>query len=388
VEYKFLQEESWLVTPMVASLEQKRIVVKVGTSTLTAGGSQLNLARMVELVQQITHLRSAGHQMVLVSSGGIAAGREAMAYPDLAHFLPAKQMLAAVGQPRLMAIYTQLFNLYQQQIAQVLLTREDLADRRRYLNARNTLEALLGYGIIPIINENDTIATEEIRFGDNDNLSALVANVLEADLLLLLTDQDGLFTADPRKDPGAALIPQIGQSEIPAEVIAAARDSGKGLGTGGMASKLQAADLARRTGTAVIIANGAIDQVITRILSGETLGTFFSPLGSHLESRKRFLLAGIKDASGVLVADDGAVRALRSGGSLLPVGIVGTVGEFTRGQSVTICDPQDHPVAVGLVNYDIDDVRRISGKQSDQIDAILGYAYGSEVVHHDNLVLL
>ena len=383
------RKESLLVINMIGlPTNQKRIVVKVGTSTLTAGGKQLNLARMVELVRQIAHLRSIGHQMVLVSSGGIAAGCEAMAYPDLAHFLPAKQMLAAIGQPRLMAIYTQLFTLYQQQIAQVLLTRDDLADRRRYLNARNTLEALLGYGIIPIINENDTIATEEIRFGDNDNLSALVANVLEADLLLLLTDQDGLLTADPGKDPDAALIPRVDQSEIPAEVLSAARDSGKGLGTGGMASKLQAADLARHSGTAVIIANGAIDQVITRIIAGESLGTYFIPLGSHPESRKRFLLAGINAASGGLVVDDGAVRALRTGGSLLPVGIVLTVGEFSRGQSVTLRDQQDHTVAVGLVNYDMEDVSRILGKQSDEIEDVLGYTYGSEVVHHNNLVLL
>ena len=370
------------------STQENRIIVKVGTSTLTASGEKLNLARMVDLVRQIASLRSAGYQMVVVSSGGIAAGREAMAYPELAHFLPAKQMMAAVGQPRLMAIYTQLFNLYQQQIAQVLLTRDDLADRRRYLNARNTLEALLSYGITPIINENDTTATEEIRFGDNDNLSALVANLLEANLLLLLTDQDGLFTADPRQDPQAALIRKVDGDEIPAEIMAAARDSGMGLGTGGMASKLQAADLARRSGTAVIIANGAIDQIITRAIAGESLGTYFSPQGSHLESRKRFLLAGIKDTSGILVIDDGAVRALRKGGSLLPVGIVGTVGDFSRGQSVTITDQNEHKVAVGLVNYDVDDVQRISGKQSEEIDNILGYAYGSEVVHHDNLVLL
>jgi glutamate 5-kinase len=373
---------------MKNEFENRRIIVKVGTSTLTAAGEKLNLARMVDLVRQIASLRSAGHQMVVVSSGGIAAGREAMAYPELAHFLPAKQMMAAVGQPRLMAIYTQLFNLYQQQIAQVLLTRDDLADRRRYLNARNTLEALLSYGVIPIINENDTTATEEIRFGDNDNLSALVANLLEANLLLLLTDQDGLFTADPRLDPQAALIQRIDGDDIPPEIMAAARDSGMGLGTGGMASKLQAADLARRSGTAVIIANGAIDQIITRVIDGESLGTYFSPLGSHLESRKRFLLAGIKDTSGVLVIDDGAVRALRKGGSLLPVGIVGTVGDFSRGQSVTVTDQNEHKVAVGLVNYDVADVQRISGKQSEEIDNILGYAYGSEVVHHDNLVLL
>lgn len=366
----------------------KRIIVKVGTSTLTAGGEHLNLARMVNLVRQIADLRSLGHQMVLVSSGGIAAGREALDYPDLAHFLPGKQMLAAVGQPRLMAIYTQLFTLYQQHIAQVLLTRDDLLDRRRYLNARNTLEALLNYGIIPIINENDTTATEEIRFGDNDNLSALVANVLEADLLVMLTDQNGLYTSDPRTDPRATLISRIDDTEIPEAILASAKESAQGLGTGGMASKLQAADLARRTGTAVIIANGTVEQIITRAVSGEALGTYFQPLGSHLESRKRYLLAGVKDTSGVLAIDQGAVKALRNGGSLLPVGIVQTRGNFYRGQSVTVTDPDGHTVAVGLVNYDVSDVSQISGRQSDEIEAILGYAYGSEVIHHDNLVLL
>jgi glutamate 5-kinase len=365
----------------------KRVVIKVGTSTLTAGGDQLCLARMVDLVRQITMLREANLELVLVSSGGIAAGREAMQYPELAHFLPAKQMLAAVGQPRLMAIYTQLFALYNQQIAQVLLTREDLADRRRYLNARNTLEALLSYGPIPIINENDTIATEEIRFGDNDNLSALVTNVLEADLLVLLTDQDGIFTADPRVDPKATLVRLIDEEWMPDEIIAAAGASRNGLGTGGMASKIQAAELARRSGAAVVIANGAEDNVLPRmILNGEELGTYFTPIGTHLESRKRFLLAGVKDATGSLVIDQGAVSALRSGGSLLPVGVVRVTGEFSRGQSVNIADSKNRVVAVGLCHYNAEDVRRIAGAQSDQIEEILGYAYGSEVVHHDDLV--
>jgi len=365
----------------------KRVVIKVGTSTLTAGGERLCLARMVDLVRQITLLKEANLQLVLVSSGGIAAGREAMQYPDLAHFLPAKQMLAAVGQPRLMAIYTQLFALYHQQIAQVLLTREDLADRRRYLNARNTLEALLSYATIPIINENDTIATEEIRFGDNDNLSALVTNVLEADLLVLLTDQDGIYTADPRVDPRATLVKLIEEERMPEDIIAAAGTSRNGLGTGGMASKLQAAELARRSGAAVVIANGAVENVLPQlILNGEVLGTYFTPIGSHLESRKRFLLAGVKDTTGCLVIDQGAVSALRSGGSLLPVGVVRVNGEFSRGQSVNITDSDNQVVAVGLCHYNAEDVRRIAGAQSEQIEEILGFAYGSEVVHHDDLV--
>ncbi|MCB2213932.1 glutamate 5-kinase [bacterium] len=369
--------------------QYQRVVVKVGTSTLTDGGQGLCLARMVDLARQLTALRTAGIQVVLVSSGGIAAGREAMAQPDLPRFLPAKQLLAAVGQPRLMAIYTQLFTLYEQQIAQVLLTREDLTDRRRYLNARNTLEALLDYGIIPIINENDTIATEEIRFGDNDNLSALIANVLEADLLLLLTDQEGVFWEDPTRNPDAELVRLVGAEAIPPELLAAATESRNGLGTGGMASKLSAAELARHSGAKVVIANGATDRVIPRIvLDGEALGTTFLPLATHLESRKRFLLAGMAETSGKVLLDAGAVRALRAGGSILPVGITAVEGDFSRGQSVTVADPKGETVAVGLCNYSAADISRIAGQQSDQIEAILGYAYGAEVVHHDNLVLL
>lgn len=374
---------------MDANRLAKRIVIKVGTSTLTDGGQQLCLARMVDLARQLTEIKAAGMQVVLVSSGGIASGREMMSYPDLPHFLPAKQMLAAVGQPRLMAIYTQLFALYQQPIGQILLTRDDLADRRRYLNARNTLEALLDYGIIPIINENDTIATEEIRFGDNDNLSALIATVLEADLLLLLTDQDGVFDADPSLNPEAELIRQIDEQAIPEAILAAAKTSRTGLGTGGMASKLSAADLARHGGATVVIANGSTDRIISRIvLEQEPLGTTFLPMTTHLESRKRFLLAGMAESSGTLWIDEGAVKALRNGGSILPVGVTAVEGEFARGQSLTVVDPGGTKVAVGLCSYNAVDLRKIAGQRSDQIEAILGYAYGAEAIHHDNLMLL
>jgi glutamate 5-kinase len=366
-----------------------RVVIKVGTSTLTEGGQELRLARMVDLAKQVTDIKAAGIQVVLVSSGGIASGKEMMSFPDLPRFLPAKQMLAAVGQPRLMAIYTQLFALYQQPIAQILLTRDDLVDRRRYLNARNTLEALLTYGIIPIINENDTIATEEIRFGDNDNLSALITTVLEADLLLLLTDQDGVFDADPAFNPEAKLIRRVGEEAIPQEIIAAATASTNGLGTGGMVSKINAADLARHGGATVVIANGTTDRVIPRIvLEAEPLGTTFSPLTTHLESRKRFLLAGMAESSGVIKLDAGAVTALRKGGSILPVGVTAVEGDFARGQSVTVEGPEGEVVAVGLCNYTAVDLRRIAGERSDRIETILGYAYGAEAIHHDNLVLL
>jgi glutamate 5-kinase len=366
-----------------------RIVIKIGTSTLTDGGLGLCLARMVDLVRQMIQVQSAGRQVVLVSSGSIAAGRELLEQPELPHFLPAKQMLAAIGQPRLMAVYTQLFSLYQQEIAQVLLTRDDLADRRRYLNARNTLSALLEFGVIPIINENDTTATEEIRFGDNDNLSALIATLLEADLLLLLTDQDGVYWEDPAVNPDAELIQQVNEAHIPVSILKAAAESSSGLGTGGMASKLSAAELARHGGAAVVIANGKVDQVIPRIvLTHEGIGTYFKPQVTHLENRKRFLLAGLAEASGQLRIDQGAVDALRQGSSMLPVGITEVAGDFSRGESVTVSGPDGQRIAVGLSNYSSKDIRRIIGQQSDQIETILGYAYGAEVVHHDNLVLL
>lgn len=367
----------------------QRIVIKVGTSTLTAGQQHLSMPLMVELVRQIAMLRQSGRDVILVSSGGIAAGRELMLHPQLPHYLPAKQMLAAVGQPRLMALYTQLFALYDQKIAQVLLTREDLTERQRYLNARNTLEALLDYQIIPIINENDTIATEEIRFGDNDNLSALVSNILEADMLILLTDQEGVFTADPRLNDQVKIISEISGDHIPPEILRAASASSNGLGTGGMVSKLSAADLARRSGAEVVVANGSAPDVLIRlVIHEEKLGTHFTALSTHLESRQRYLLSGMKTTAGTIKIDEGAMLALRKGGSLLPVGIKSVKGSFFRGESITIAGGNGDAIAVGLSNYHSDEIKKIAGKHSDKIEAVLGYAYGAEVVHHNNMVLL
>ena len=366
-----------------------RVIVKIGTSTLTAGRRDLCMPQMVELVRQLAGLQNAGYQVTLVTSGGITAGRESMNNPNVPGFLPEKQMLAAIGQPRLMAIYTQLFALYGIQIAQVLLTREDLADRQRYLNARNTLEALLQFNVIPIINENDTVATEEIHFGDNDNLSALVANVLEADLLILLTDQDGVFTADPRKDESARLVKQVDSDRLPDSMIAAAGGTVNGLGTGGMATKIKAADLARRSGTEVVIANGNTTDILTKIvLQNKEIGTRFTAIGTHLENRKRFLLSGIKDAVGRIKIDDGAVTALKEGGSLLPVGVTKVKGKFQRGESITIVNLKGKEIALGLCNYDSEDVKKIAGHHSEKIEELLGYTYGATIVHRNNLVLL
>jgi glutamate 5-kinase len=365
----------------------ERIVVKLGTSTLTAGTPHLSPAHIVEIARQIAQLHSEGREVVLVSSGAMAAGRERLAFPQLPKEIPAKQMLSAVGQPRLMALYEQLFGLFKLTVAQVLLTRTDLADRRRYLNSRNTLAALLDHRVIPIINENDTVATEEIRVGDNDNLSGLVANLIEADLLIILTDQPGLFTTDPNKDPSAELIEEVIEPTIPQSLWDAAGGSLGKLGVGGMMTKLQAADLARRSGTTVIIASGSAENVLTRLVTGERVGTRFLPVSSALEGRKRYILTG-SNAQGVLDVDLGAAKALRQGGSLLPVGVNRISGGFDRGDTVRVTDPDGKEIARGLVNYNSSDLALIYGKQSTEIEAILGFAYGDEVIHRNNMVLL
>jgi len=368
-------------------MESHRIIIKVGSSTLTNGTPRLSIPRIFDITRQIIQLKENGAQVALVTSGAIAAGREAMSMAEAPRFTPGKQMLAAIGQPRLIAFYDQFFRMFGQISAQVLLTREDLTDRNRYLNARGTFESLLKAGVIPIINENDTVATEEIRFGDNDNLSALVASLLEADLLLLLTDQAGLYTGDPRKDETAQLIQRIEQQEIPEEYWSAAGGSNSGIGTGGMITKLRAADLARRAGVKVIIASGSEPDVILKAAAGTEMGTLFPPLVTKLESRKRFLLAG-KRSGGSLSIDDGAILALRKGGSLLPVGIRDVFGTFSRGATLRITDLSGSEVALGMTNYDASDLTRIIGRKSDEIEEILGFSDGDEAVHHNNMLLL
>jgi glutamate 5-kinase len=286
-----------------------------------------------------------------------------------------------------MAIYEQVFGLYGMTIAQILLTRADLSDRHRYLNSRNTLMGLLAQKVIPIINENDTVATEEIRVGDNDNLSALVANLVDADTLILLTDQPGLFTSDPRRNVNAQLIPDITEPDIPKSIWQAAGGKGTSIGTGGMITKLQAADLARRSGTLVVIAPGGEADVITRLAAGEAIGTRFHPSVTTIESRKRYILTG-GNSRGTVSIDTGAASALRKGGSLLAVGITAVESGFDRGDPIRILVVNEGEVARGIANYTSDDLRRILGRKSDEIEAILGYYYGDEVVHHNNLILL
>ncbi len=362
-----------------------RIVVKVGTSVLTGDTPRLKPQHMLALVEQTAALHQAGHEVVLVSSGAVAAGRERLGFPELDPSVPYKQMLSAVGQSQLMQRYSQLFDLFEIVVAQVLLTRDDLSNRTRFLNARDTLLTLIDRRIVPIINENDTIATEEIRVGDNDNLSALVAALIEADALIMLTDQDGLFTSDPRSSSDAKLIERV--TQIDADLFRRASGAGTKLGTGGMVTKLQAAQLATRSGVTTYIASGRAPNLIARLLAGEPAGTRFEPQAGRVESRKRWLL--VDRAMGRLLVDAGAASVLLQGGaSLLPVGLTAVEGEFRRGATVSVIAPDGREIAHGLASYDSAALRQIIGVRSAQIHTALGYTYGDAVIHRNNMVLL
>lgn len=363
-----------------------RIVVKIGTSVLTGGGYELDRSHMVELVRQCSFLQSRGCSIVICTSAAVAVGRALLKFPSLPNNIASKQLLAAVGQTQLMQTWEQLFNIYNVQVGQVLLTRSDVEERGRYINARDVLSALVEHHIIPVVNENDAIATEEIKVGDNDNLSALVATLLSADLLIMLTDQPGLFTADPRDHPDAELIPEVRKIDDSLKKLAGSTRSG--IGVGGMATKLQAADMARRAGADVVIASGRATNVILRAAAGQSVGTRFLALDSRLESRKRWLLAGPMP-SGRIRVDDGAVRALSTQGkSLLPAGIVTVNGKFSRGDIVVVVDTQQSVLARGVTAYSFDELKQIMGCRSDQIAERLGYTYGPTVIHRNDMVLL
>ncbi len=370
----------------------KRIVVKVGTSVLTEGTRRLSPPRMVDLARQCAGLQRAGHEVVLCTSGAIAAGRERLGYPELTPTVATKQMLAAVGQSRLMLMWERFFEIYGLNVGQLLLTHGDVASRNRFLNAQDALHTLIENKIIPIINENDAVATDEIKIGDNDNLSALVAVLADADLLVLLTDQPGLFTADPRRDPSAQLIAEV--AVIDDALRALAGDSQTGLGVGGMATKLEAATTARRAGTEVLIANGGETDVLLRIAAGEPLGTRFRAQYTPPENRKRWILAGAVN-SGSIVVDQGAAQALRTQGrSLLPAGVMAVEGEFDRGDTVPILYREAGPgsaaaeIARGVTRYPSDELRRIKGCHSDRIVEVLGYTYGPVAVHRNDMIVL
>lgn len=364
----------------------RRWVVKIGSALLTDDGRGLNREAFSGWVEQMAAHVLDGRELVLVSSGAVAEGMSRMGWSRRPSALHELQAAAAIGQMGLIRAYETCFLKRGLHTAQVLLTHDDLTDRRRYLNAQSTLRTLIRLGVVPVVNENDTVANEELRFGDNDTLAALVTNLVEADLLVLLTDQDGLFDSDPRRNPGARL---IGESRVDnPELVRMAGDSVSGLGRGGMATKVRAARLAARSGAATVIAPGAAADVLTRVGRGDDIGTLLVPVQGPEAARKRWL-AGHLQVRGRLVLDAGAVRVLReSGRSLLAVGVKEVVGGFSRGEVVSCVDPDGNEVARGLVNYSAVEADRIKGQPSSRIGEILGYMDEEELIHRDNLVLV
>lgn len=364
----------------------KRIVVKVGTSTLTYPTGKLNLSRIERLARELSDLVNAGNEVCLVTSGAQGAGIGRLGLDSKPNGVPERQAVAAIGQGLLMHIYEKMFSEYGKLVAQVLLTREDLMDRRRYLNARNSLGSLFGFGAIPIINENDTVATDEICFGDNDTLSALVSSLVDADILIILTDTGGLYTANPKLCPQATLIPIV--TDISARIESLAGCAGSALGTGGMQTKIQAAKIAIASGVTMVIAPGYELDVVRRVVSGEMLGTTFTPRASRPVSRKRWAVFG-RMIMGTLTVDEGAVSAITDKGcSLLPRGITGLDGDFELGAVLAIMRPDGHEFARGVSNYTSFEIRNIIGASTKEIEPRLGYTRGDEVVHRDNLICL
>lgn len=366
-------------------VQAQRWVVKIGSALLTNDGRGLDEQGIAGWVDQMAALRQQGVELVLVSSGSVAAGMHRLGMSSRPHEIHKLQAAAAVGQMGLVQTYESSFKRHGVQTAQILLTHDDLSNRKRYLNARGTLGSLLKWGVVPVVNENDTVVTDEIRFGDNDTLAALVANLVVADVLIILTDQQGLFTADPRQNPEARLLTEA-RAEDPALDAMAGGSAGL-LGRGGMLTKLRAARLAARSGAAAVIASGREEDILLRLARGECLGTLLSAEQNPQAARKQWL-AGHLQAKGVLVLDVGAVKVLReSGKSLLPVGVKSVRGGFSRGEMVLCKDEQGQVVARGLVNYGADDARKIIGKSSRMIESLLGFVGEEELVHRDNLVL-
>ena len=367
--------------------QSKRWVVKVGSSLVTNDGRGLNHELIAAWVEQIADLRKRGIQIVLVSSGAVAEGMQRLGWSQRPHAIYQLQAAAAVGQMGLIQAYESRFQQYDIHTAQVLLTHEDLADRRRYLNARSTLRSLLDLAVVPVVNENDTVAVEEIRFGDNDTLAALVGNLIEAELVVLLTDQPGMYEADPRQNPDTPMIRQRQAGDPQLEKMAAGGGVGS-LGRGGMLTKVRAAERAARSGAATLIAPGREPGVLQKIANAEEIGTLLTPGREPLVARKQWL-AGHMQVRGRLVLDEGAVHVLReSGRSLLAVGVTSVEGDFSRGEAVACVGPDGREVARGLVNYTAEESRKIMGQPSDQIEAILGYVDEAELIHRDNLVLV
>jgi len=372
---------------MASLLKQaRRIVVKVGSSLVTNEGRGVDPVAIGNWARQLAALAREGRELLMVSSGAIAEGMKRLGWSQRPHELPELQAAAAVGQMGLVQMYETHLREHGMASAQVLLTHADLADRERYLNARSTLITLLGLRVIPVINENDTVVNDEIRFGDNDTLGALVANLVEADLLVILTDQKGVFDCDPRLNPDARLLTQVAADDPELERVAGG--GGSGLGRGGMITKVRAARRAARSGASTLIVSGREPDVLRKISEGAEVGTLLTPVQGPIAARKQWL-AGQMAARGRLVLDAGAVAVLRqSGRSLLPVGVTAVDGGFKRGELVICAAPDGAEVARGLVNYSAEEAQRIIGQPSDRIEAILGYVDEPELIHRDNLVLV
>lgn len=364
------------------------IVVKIGTSSLTQPQTNtLALSTIASLVETLTTLRTQGYGVILVSSGAVGVGCTRLNLTERPDKINLKQAIAAVGQGRLMRIYDDLFSQLRQPIAQILLTRNDIMQRNCYINARNTLKTLLDLGVIPIVNENDTVAIEELKFGDNDTLSALVASLMEANWLFLLTDVDRLYSADPRLVADAKPIQYVNHTEL-SELQVEVSNNGSGWGTGGMLTKLTAARIATSTGVRAVITKGTKPSNIIKILKGEEIGTQFEPQQSTENARKRWIAYGLLPM-GKLYLDKGAVKAIsQQGKSLLAVGIIKIKGEFHSSDAVSLCDSEGETIARGLVNYNSNEIEQIKGQKSDHISSILGYMGAETVIHRDNLVII
>lgn len=366
--------------------QSRRIVIKVGSSLVTNQGQGLDHAALSRWAEQIAKLKEMGKEVVLVSSGAIAEGMQRLNWKKRPRALSQLQAAAAVGQMGLVQAYESCFRTHALHAAQVLLTHEDLSDRKRYLNARSTLTTLLGMSVIPVINENDTVATDEIRFGDNDTLAALVTNLIEADVLIILTDQGGLFTADPRKDAQARLVEEARAGDPAIEAMAGG--AGSDIGRGGMLTKVLAARRAARSGAHTVIASGHEPDVLIQLAEGKAVGTQLLAETMTLAARKQWIADHLQ-MRGNVTLDEGAVKALADGGkSLLSVGVTSVSGSFERGEVVGCLDPLGREIARGLVNYSATETRRILRRASNEIEAILGYVGEPELIHRDNLVLL
>ncbi|NLB17387.1 MAG: glutamate 5-kinase [Syntrophomonadaceae bacterium] len=366
--------------------ECQRIVIKVGTSTITYGNGNMNLSRMEKLARELSDLHNEGREILLVSSGAVAAGVTRLGKRDYPKTIPLKQAMAAVGQGTLLHLYDKFFAEYGKYIAQVLLTKDDFDERLRYLNACNTLTTLLQIGAIPLINENDTVVVEEIKFGDNDTLSALVAEIVDADLLIILTDIDGLYDEDPRTNPEATLYQEL--EKMPKMMEKDLRGRGNKFSSGGMYTKLLAARTAMSSGIPMVVANGSEAGVVRSIIEGERVGTLFKPRESKMQARKRWIAFG-SQSHGALLIDAGAVEALqKKGKSLLPSGVVEIQGEFERGNVVSVQTIEGMEIGRGMVNYSSNEISSIMGRKTSEITKILGTKDYDEIIHRNNLTLI